>query len=278
LQGITNVTFKFISIIFQNRNLIDIMRLKTSLQQCVETATPQSLNDMQKRIVNLMIKKYNFTLISLGALLIILMYIVDFHIQPGYLIKSIIKIILFLIIPFIYSTKSNIIPIKNFFKIKSLNQIIRSIILGIGVYSFIIATYFILKNFIDLDNIENILNDSLKVSKDNFIYVAIYISFINSLLEEYFFRGFIFLNLNRTMSSFMSYGISAFAFSIYHVAILSNWFNPLLFMVALVGLFIGGIIFNWLNEKNENIYNSWLVHMFANFAINTIGLMMYGII
>ncbi len=225
-----------------------------------------------------MTKRSNIGLILLITLLIILMYIVDFYIQPGYMVKSIIKIILFLIIPFIYSYKVHINPVMEFFKIKSLKELIKAFILGIGIYIFIIAAYFILKGFIDLDNIKTILDSSLSVNKYNFIYVSLYISFINSLLEEFFFRGFIFFNLNKTMTLVMSYSISAFAFSIYHVAILANWFNPILFMVSLIGLFIGGLIFNKLNIRNGNIYNSWLVHMFANFAINTVGLIMYGII
>ena len=225
-----------------------------------------------------MTKRSNIGLILLITLLIILMYIVDFYIQPGYMVKSIIKIILFLIIPFIYSYKVHINPVMEFFKIKSLKELIKAFILSIGIYIFIIAAYFILKGFIDLDNIKTILDSSLSVNKDNFIYVSLYISFINSLLEEFFFRGFIFFNLNKTMTLVMSYSISAFAFSIYHVAILANWFNPILFMVSLIGLFIGGLIFNKLNIRNGNIYNSWLVHMFANFAINTVGLIMYGII
>ena len=225
-----------------------------------------------------MTKRSNIGLILLITLLIILMYIVDFYIQPGYMVKSIIKIILFLIIPFIYSYKVHITPVMEFFKIKSLKELIKAFILSIGIYIFIIAAYFILKGFIDLDNIKTILDSSLSVNKDNFIYVSLYISFINSLLEEFFFRGFIFFNLNKTMTLVMSYSISAFAFSIYHVAILANWFNPILFMVSLIGLFIGGLIFNKLNIRNGNIYNSWLVHMFANFAINTVGLIMYGII
>ena len=225
-----------------------------------------------------MTKRSNIGLILLITFLIILMYIVDFYIQPGYMVKSIIKIILFLIIPFIYSYKVHINPVMEFFKIKSLKELIKAFILGIGIYIFIIAAYFILKGFIDLDNIKTILDSSLSVNKYNFIYVSLYISFINSLLEEFFFRGFIFFNLNKTMTLVMSYSISAFAFSIYHVAILANWFNPILFMVSLIGLFIGGLIFNKLNIRNGNIYNSWLVHMFANFAINTVGLIMYGII
>ena len=133
-------------------------------------------------------------------------------------------------------------------------------------------------NFISLDNIQDILSDNLNVSKSNFLYVAIYISFINSLLEEFFFRGFIFLNLNKTISRPKAYGVSAFAFAIYHVAILSNWFSPMIYIISMLGLFIGGLIFNWLDERNENLYSSWLVHMFANFAINTVGFIMYNII
>ncbi|NMO95148.1 hypothetical protein [Paenibacillus lemnae] len=38
-----------------------------------------------------------------------------------------------------------------------------------------------------------------------------------------------------------------------------------------------GLLFNWLNEKNGNIYASWMVHMCANLAINTIGFMLFEI-
>jgi len=59
---------------------------------------------------------------------------------------------------------------------------------------------------------------------------------------------------------------------------MGSWFNPIIFVVAMVGLFVGAIIFNFLNEKSRNIYNSWIVHMMANLSINTVGLMMFGIV
>ena len=67
-------------------------------------------------------------------------------------------------------------------------------------------------------------------------------------------------------------------FAFYHVGMTSGWFNPIIYALSLIGLFVGGCIFNYLNEKCENIYTSWLVHMFANFAINTIGFILFGII
>ncbi|MFS8541231.1 MAG: CPBP family intramembrane metalloprotease [Tissierellales bacterium] len=223
-------------------------------------------------------KRSSLSLIYIMILSIIVMAIVEAYIQPGYFIKSLVKIFVFLVVPLIYAFRKKDFPLVLLFKINSRKEFIRSLVLAFTIYIGIMTAYFILRSFIDFNNIQNILADNLNISKANFIYVALYISFINSLLEEFFFRGFIFLNLNGTIPRWKAYAISALGFSVYHIAILSNWFNPFIFILALTGLFIGGIIFNWLNEKTKNIYNSWLVHMFANFAINTVGLMMFNII
>lgn len=220
----------------------------------------------------------NLGIIIIMIMSIIIMFVIDYFIQPGYLWKSILKILVFLIIPLLYIVLAKGMTIKDQFKIASKDQIVRSLGLGVLIYILIIGGYFMLRAFIDLDNIQKILGDSLNVKKDNFIFVALYISFFNSLLEEFFFRGFLFLGLYGRASRPMAYGISALAFAVYHVAIMIDWFSVGLFFLALAGLFIGGLIFNWLNEKNKNIYNSWLVHMFANFAINTVGFIMFGIL
>lgn len=219
-----------------------------------------------------------FNLILISAISIFVMYIVDRFINPGYTYKSAIKLIVFLLVPIIYTYLDKNINIKSIFNIKSKRQFLMSIILGIGVYITIIGAYLVLRKFINLDNIKSILEQNLSLSKDNFIWVAFYISFINSLLEEFFFRGFMFLNLKKFQKKINAYLISAIAFAVYHVAIMANWFNPYLFILAMVGLFVGAIIFNFLNDKSENLFNSWLVHMFANFAINTVGFIMFGII
>jgi membrane protease YdiL (CAAX protease family) len=62
------------------------------------------------------------------------------------------------------------------------------------------------------------------------------------------------------------------------VAIIGSWFSPLIFLLAMAGLFIGGLIFNYLNERNGNIINSWVVHLMANLAINTVGLIMFEMV
>lgn len=216
----------------------------------------------------------------LGVLLVLifsctLMYFIEVMVKPGYFVKSVWKCGAFVIIPLIYCAVDRNIALKDFFMVSTRKQLMRTLALGVGVYVFILCGYLALAQFIDLNNIATKLSENLRVNKDNFIFVALYISFINSLLEEFFFRGFAFLSLNKVLPRFISYTISAFAFSAYHIAILTGWFSPWLFATLIVGLFISGLFFNWLNEKSKNIYNSWIVHISANFAINTIGLIMF---
>lgn len=208
----------------------------------------------------------------------IAMYLIETYIKPAYILKSIYKILLFAILPMLYCAIDKDFKFKEYFIVKEKKQIFISIALGLGVYFIILIVYFIIKRFIDLDNITLQLNNNLNVNKDNFIFVAIYISFVNSMLEELFFRGFGFLTLSKSSSMIYSFCISALSFSIYHVSILANWFNIIIYIVFIVGLFITGLFFNWLNLKYKNIYNSWIVHMCANLSINTIGFIMFGII
>ena len=87
-----------------------------------------------------------------------------------------------------------------------------------------------------------------------------------------------FLMLKEEKGRKFAYIFSSAMFALYHVGMTSGWFNILIYILSMAGLFIGGCIFNYLNEKCENIYPSWLVHMCANFGINTIGFILFEII
>lgn len=217
-------------------------------------------------------KTRNYVIVSV-LICTVAMCFIDAVIKPPYLYKSLLKIVCFLIIPLI---KFKSISFKQIF-IPNKSNLKYSIPLGLGVFSVIMVAYFICSHFIDLSVIENML-EMTDINKDNFIVVALYISFINSLLEEFFFRGYAFLVLKEVSTRKFAYFFSSFMFAFYHIGMTSGWFNIIIYFLSLFGLFIGGCIFNYLNEKYKNIYSSWIVHMCANFAINTIGLIMFDII
>lgn len=206
-----------------------------------------------------------------------IMAIIDAVVRPRYEIKSAVKIILFFIVPFLYSRWDKRFKIKSLFIIKG-KGLVQVFFLGVLVYVFILGCYFSIGTYFDFSNVTSQLQQNVGIKKENFIFVAIYISFINSLLEEFFFRGFIFTNLKALTSRGIAYSISALVFALYHIAMMTSWFSILLFALLLAGLTVGGVLFNYLNEKQGNIYTSWFVHMFANFAINTVGFMLFGIL
>ena len=205
----------------------------------------------------------------------IVMGIVDAVIQPGYAIKSAIKIIMFLLIPIVYGLFLKEFNIKNLMKPDKKGLCI-ALCLGFVIYGVVLGAYWVFKDVFDFSALTGSLNETTGVNKSNFIWVAIYISFVNSLLEEFFFRGFSFITLKKLTSRRFAYVFSSMAFALYHIAMMIGWFGLPVILISLVGLFLGGMIFKRFDEKSENIYLSWLIHMFANFATNTIGFILFA--
>lgn len=216
----------------------------------------------------------SLTILILAICFII--FFVDKVIMPVYLVKSVIKVLLFIGVPAIYSMVTG----RNLFRglLSGKSGFLKPVGLGISVYILMIIAFYLVSGFIDLENIRQRLSSNLDVERDNFIIVALYISIINSLVEETFFRWIAFIKLKGISGRTYSYMVSAACFAAYHVAILDGWADSVIVMLAIAGLFISGLFFNFLDEYSNDIKFSYLVHMFANFAINTIGLHMYGMI
>jgi len=218
------------------------------------------------------------TIMIPSILACILMFAIERFISPSYLIKSAIKLVVFSLPIILYTKRFGFRSIRNQFSNLKFSKLKLIFIFAICVYFFIISLFFLLKDYIDLDVIRNNLLAKENITASNFVYVSLYISFVNSFLEELFFRGFMFLSLTKSGSRRFAYLISSLVFSLYHVAIISAWFNIWIFILIIVGLMFVGYIFNYITEKLDSFLASWIVHIFANLAINTIGFMMLGII
>lgn len=201
---------------------------------------------------------------------------VDAVLAPGYFAKSGIKLLLFLVLPMCYLLLSKTSPRSLF--VLGKRKPLFPFLLGAGVYLVILAAFLLLRPVFDFSAVTGALQNNVGVGKDNFIFVALYISFVNSLLEEFFFRGFAFLVLQRFAGRTVSYLFSAGSFALYHIAIMTGWFSSLFTTLLIAALFLAGIFFNRLDEKSGTIYPSWMVHMFANFAVNTVGFILFGIL
>ncbi len=218
--------------------------------------------------------KYLFSILIIACSI---MGFIDGILSPDYYIKASAKLLLFLALPSAYYILNKDNSIKILFTFKR-EQVKWFLLLGVGVFSIILGGYFILSPFFDLTNITKSLENDIGVNKGNFIFVAFYIAIVNSFLEEFFFRGFAFLELKKVTKGNVAMIYSSLFFAFYHVAMIINWGNNLLIGLMVIVLVVAGVIFNLLNEKFNNIYASWIVHMFANLGINLIGFILFEII
>ena len=219
--------------------------------------------------------KKTATYISLiTAIGCIVMALTDSILQPGYLIKSAVKMVFFLGLPLLaarvlrFSVREAFRPHPKALRTGAL--------LGLATFGVILLAYGLLHPYIDLSAVPTALEQGAGVTKDNFLFVGTYIALCNSLLEEFFFRCFAFLGLSKSGSKPYAYLFSAGAFAVYHAGMLISMIPPILFLLALFALFLCGLLFDYFNARQERIWVSWLVHMGANLAINAVGMHLLG--
>lgn len=223
-------------------------------------------------------KKSIYIIVSILILSLTVSF-VDAIIKPDYFTKVIIKMIAFLALPMSYFiiNKDELKEFKQLFY-PNKKDLLKTILLAISIYIIIVIGYFLVRNFIDFSNVTTNLSNNMGINLGNFMYVTLYISFINSFLEEFFYRGYGFITLKKHTNRRFANIFSASLFSIYHVGMMLESFDFPTLILATIGLFFGGCLFNYLNEKNNNIYQSWIVHMFTNFGLNTVGFILFSIV
>lgn len=209
----------------------------------------------------------------------ICLYIVEQYLGVSYIIKTLIKILLFGGLPFIYMKFTRRVKAAEELNFSQFGkkQLKLGLIFGLISFFVIFIAFFIFKGTINFNDIVSNLRDK-NITPANFIFIGLYITFGNSFLEEFFFRGFIFLNLYNIKRVKLAYTYSSLLFGLYHIAIFKTWFSLWMIMLCLLGLIVIGFVFDWLDTKSDNFINSWIVHILADSAIILIGLRMFEII
>jgi membrane protease YdiL (CAAX protease family) len=120
------------------------------------------------------------------------------------------------------------------------------------------------------------LKDMHCASTVRFLAVAVFYSVFHSLLEEYFWRWFVFGWLKRHLRLWPALMLASLAFMAHHVIVLAVYFPGVkkFFTLALplsLGVAIGGGVWCWLYHKTGSLYAAWISHMLIDAAIMGIG-------
>jgi membrane protease YdiL (CAAX protease family) len=96
-------------------------------------------------------------------------------------------------------------------------------------------------------------------------------TFVNSLMEEYVYRWFVFRQCEALMNGWAAVIASAAIFTAHHVIAVSQYLDPLLTFLASAGVFAGALIWSWLYMRYRSIWPGWLSHVLADIAVFGIG-------
>jgi membrane protease YdiL (CAAX protease family) len=106
-----------------------------------------------------------------------------------------------------------------------------------------------------------------------FVAVGVFYTLLHSLLEEYYWRWFVFGRMRNLMPLAPAIIVSSAAFMAHHVLLLGLFFggaSPLTWLFSL-SVMTGGAFWAWLYNRSGNLVAPWLSHALIDAAIFVVG-------
>jgi membrane protease YdiL (CAAX protease family) len=103
-------------------------------------------------------------------------------------------------------------------------------------------------------------------------------SLFHSLLEEYYWRWFVFGQLRRWTTVGVAAAISGLGFMAHHVLVLGKFFgfdSPTTYLLSAC-IAVGGFLWAWLYHRTGSLAGPWLSHLLVDAAIFAIGYELVG--
>ena len=106
-----------------------------------------------------------------------------------------------------------------------------------------------------------------------FIVLGLFYSLAHSLLEEYYWRWFVFTRLAETTRLPTAITVSSLGFMAHHVLVIGfyfGWTAPETWLFSLA-VAIGGAVWAWLYHRSRSLVGPWLSHLLVDAAIFAVG-------
>jgi len=104
-----------------------------------------------------------------------------------------------------------------------------------------------------------------------YVIFGVFLAGFHSLLEEYFWRWYVFSRLSRVFSVPVAYGLASLAFAGHHYVVLSAYFPAWAVVLFGTSVGIGGGFWCWLYRRQASLVGAWASHLVVDAAILIIG-------
>ena len=107
-----------------------------------------------------------------------------------------------------------------------------------------------------------------------YIGLAVYLSLVNSLLEEFVWRWFVFRRCETLWGAKVGVFASAFLFTVHHIFALAAQSDARMTVLGSLGVFTGGLIWSWAYARYRSVWPGYVSHVLVDIAIMLIGWML----
>ena len=155
-------------------------------------------------------------------------------------------------------------PLKNKF------DLVIGAFFGVCMSFAILIAWLILGGNINQTELKDLVEGNGLTNPKIYLSVAIYWTFLNSFLEEFIFRWFIYERFEIISGSRNAAFFSAAAFTLHHSVAMSYMFPLSLNIFASIGVFLGGLIWSFLFIRYRSIWVVYLSHIIVDIMVFSI--------
>lgn len=104
-----------------------------------------------------------------------------------------------------------------------------------------------------------------------FFVFCLFIAIVHSLLEEYYWRGFIHAEFERRLPGRIAIRLSALGFTGHHIVVIAQYTQGFWVGLFSVFVYIAGLLWAWQYRRRQSLLGAWLSHFMADVAILSLG-------
>jgi len=152
------------------------------------------------------------------------------------------------------------------------NNLSLTILTGFSVFCIFWFVYFLIGNsLLDKQYIIETINKQFSINYKTVITSGILVILLSSFIEEFYYRAFSF-NLLSKHNKKIAYLLPSFIYTLQHVLFMYHWFSWLILTIAIVSLFVFALLCSMFYHKTQSIVSCWIIHLFGDLAMMTIGM------
>jgi membrane protease YdiL (CAAX protease family) len=156
-------------------------------------------------------------------------------------------------------------------------QIVIGICVGLVMTAAVLGSFYFISDERRAEALSRIAQkiSTLKI-REHFYFYAFLMSVVHSLLEEFYWRFFIFSAWksalgNRAFSA-LPHFIAGLAFTLHHFTVTVFYFDLAFGLLLGLGVLGAGLIWTYIFEKERSLLGVWISHIIVDIALMSVGI------